>query len=323
MVFFKKVNPAFACLLGYSEEELTSKPFMHFVHPEDVNATVISHKDAMSDKLNYVFENRYRTKLGGWKWISWSSSEVLNENGLIYAYGKDVTQEKELKETLDKVYRLSRIGAWELEMATSKLIWSPVTREIHETTEDYEPKLEDGILFYKEGESREKISRVVEQAIKNGISYSEELQIVTAKGNEKWIRAMGEPEMIDGKCVRLYGSFQDIDERKKAQLSFVTTLEERNTILESIGDAFFALDKDWIITYWNNAASRIFRLSAAEMVGQNLLTYFGDALSPNITDYYYTMMNDRKPVHYERFFSPLKDGLKSALIHPIQAYPCI
>lgn len=313
--YFTKVNPAFTELLGFSAAELTGHPYIHFIHPDDRNKTSVAHKDAFSNTLNYVLENRYRTKSGDWKWISWNTSEVLDENGLLYAYGKDITGKKRLEETLDKVYRLSRIGAWNFDLTTSKLSWSPVTREIHETAEDYEPSLTTGILFYKEGESREKITEVVEQAITKGISYSVELQIVTAKGNEKWVRAMGEPEMIDGKCVRLYGSFQDIDERKKAQLSFIRTLEERNTILESIGDAFFALDKDWIITYWNKEASSIFQLSAEEMVGQNLLTYFGDALSPNITDYYHTVVIDKKPVQYERFFQPVKRWFE------VSAYP--
>ncbi len=313
--FFRKVNPAFTRLLGYSEEELTGKPFMHFVHPDDVSATVISHKDAMNDELNYVFENRYRTKSGEWKWISWSSSEVLDENGLIYAYGKDVTLEKELKDSLEKVYRLSKIGAWNLDLATGKITWSAVTRAIHETTEEYEPTLEEGILFYKEGESRAKISKAVELAIKDGRPYSEELQIITAKGNEKWVRAMGEAEMIDGKCVRLYGSFQDIDELKGAQLSFINTLEERNTILESIGDAFFAMDKNWIITYWNQEASKVLGVSAAEMIGKNLLEYFGNNLSPNINEYYQTVVNEKKPIRYERYLAFVQRWFE------ISAYP--
>lgn len=313
--YFKKVNPAFTHLLGFSEAELTANPYMHFVHPDDVSQTIVSHKDAFSDNLTYVFENRYRTRSGEWKWISWSSSEVLDENGLLYGYGKDITAKKELEETLEKVYRLARIGVWSLDLATHTITWSLITREIHETTADYEPELESAILFYKEGESRDTIRRVLAQSMKDGSSFSEELQIITATGNEKWVRATGEAELKDGRCIRLYGSFQDIDERKRAQLSFVNSLEERNTILESIGDAFFALDKDWIITYWNKEASKIFQLSASEMIGKSLLAYFGDALSPKIFDYYHTVVNEKKPVHYERFFEPVQRWFE------VSAYP--
>lgn len=313
--YFKKVNPAFTHLLGFSEAELTGNPYMDFVHPDDRDKTVESHKDAFSDNLTYLFENRYRTKSGDWKWISWSSSEVLDENGLLYGYGKDVTGKKQLEETLDKVYRLSRIGVWSLDLVANKLTWSSITREIHETAADFEPTLASAILFYKEGESREKIRSLVEKSMQDGSAFSEELQIITAKGNEKWVRAIGEAELKDGRCVRLYGGFQDIDERKKAQLSFVNTLEERNNILESIGDAFFALDKNWIITYWNKEAAKIFHVSPAEMVGKNLLDYFGKALSPNIFDYYQQVVNEKKSIHYERFFRPVQRWFE------VSAYP--
>lgn len=313
--FFKKVNPAFTYLLGFSETELTSNPYMYFVHPDDRNKTILSHKDAFSDNLTYVFENRYRTKSGDWKWISWSSSEVLDENGLLYGYGKDITGKKQLEDALDKVYRLSRIGGWSFDLVTNRMTLSTITNEILETTADFEPSPESAILFYKEGESRKKILALMQQSMKDGYAFSEELQVITAKGNEKWVRVIGEAELKDGQCVRLYGSFQDIDERKRAQISLVQTLEERNTILESIGDAFFALDKDWIITYWNKEAAEIFQISAAEMIGKNLITYFGDALSPHIFDHYQTVVNERKPVHYERFFEPVKRWFE------VSAYP--
>jgi PAS domain S-box-containing protein len=92
--YFKKVNPAFTHLLGFTEEELTTNPYLYFVHPDDANGTIISHKDAFNDVFTYIFENRYRTKSGEWKWISWSSSEVLDENGLLYGYGRDITEKK-------------------------------------------------------------------------------------------------------------------------------------------------------------------------------------------------------------------------------------
>jgi PAS domain S-box-containing protein len=301
--FFKKVNPAFTHLLGFSETELTTNPYLHFVHPDDANATVVSHKDAFNDSFTYTFENRYRTKAGEWKWISWSSSEVLDENGLLYGYGRDITEKKQLEENLDKVHHLARIGGWNLDLVNNKMTLSRITNEILETTPDFEPTIEESILFYKEGESRKKILALLQKSMKDGSSFSEELQVITAKGNEKWIRVIGEAELKEGRCVRLYGGFQDIDELKRAQLSFVNTLKERNTILESIGDAFFAIDKNWVISYWNKEASKVLGVSAAEIVGKNLLEYFGDNLSPNINEYYQTVVCEKKPIHYERYLS--------------------
>lgn len=304
--YLKKINPAFTNLLGYSEAEITLRSYMELVHPDDIESTKTSLAKAFTEEGSNSFENRYRTRSGEWKWISWSSSEVLDENGLTFWYGKDITEKKELEKTLDKIYRLSRIGVWNLDLLSNKLSWSALTREIHETDPDYEPTLESAIDFYKEGTSRDTIRRVVEQSMRDGSTFSEELQIITAKGNVKWVRAMGESELKDGRCVRLYGGFQDIDERKKAQLAFISTLEERNTILESIGDAFFALDKNWTITYWNKEAAKLFHLSAADVLGKDLKKHFGQYLVPNVDDYYNEVIVQHRPVHYERFSDPLQ-----------------
>ncbi|MFN2127413.1 MAG: PAS domain S-box protein, partial [Anaerolineales bacterium] len=103
--------------------------------------------------------------------------------------------------------------------------WSDVTKEIHEVDLDYKPNIETGINFYKAGVDRDTISHAVRDAIENGVSWDEELVIVTAKGNEKWVRAMGRAEFKDGVCVRLNGSFQDITQRKQAEQEFERMLE--------------------------------------------------------------------------------------------------
>ncbi len=304
--YLKKINPAFTDLLGYTEAEITQRPYLELVHPDDVKNTKAWLSKVFTEEGSNSFENKYRTHDGEWKWISWSSSEVLDENGFTFWYGKDITEKKELEKTLDKIYRLSKIGVWNLDLVSNKLTWSDLTREIHETGPDYEPALESAIDFYKEGVSRDTIVRAIERSMKDGSAFSEELQIITARGNEKWVRAIGEAELKDGRCVRLYGGLQDIDERKKAQLAFISTLEERNTILESIGDAFFALDKNWIITYWNKEAAKLLRMSPADVIGKNLKEHFGHLLTPNVDEYYNTVIFQNRPVHYERFSDPFQ-----------------
>lgn len=92
--YFKWVNAAFPRTLGYSEEELLSKPFEEFVHPEDRNST-----SGELDKLSHTghatidFENRYRCYDGTYKWISWRSIPVPEEQ-LVYATARDVTEKK-------------------------------------------------------------------------------------------------------------------------------------------------------------------------------------------------------------------------------------
>src|SRR5690606_14213206 len=51
--------------------------------------------------------------------------------------------------------------------------------------------------------------------------------------------------------------FKKINERKKIDEELKKAYEEKTQILESIGDAFFAVDKDWVVTYWNKEAENV------------------------------------------------------------------
>jgi PAS domain S-box-containing protein len=91
--YFKRVNPAFERTLGYSSEELVSRPFIEFVHPDDRGLTSeadarLSHGDAVTE-----FENRYICADGSVRWLQWSSRPVPDER-VQYGVAKDVTDRK-------------------------------------------------------------------------------------------------------------------------------------------------------------------------------------------------------------------------------------
>ncbi|WP_373496003.1 PAS domain-containing protein [Aquiflexum sp.] len=130
---------------------------------------------------------------------------------------RDVSDTKELQNLLDNATGVARLGGWEADLVTGKLFISKITREIHELDEDYEPDLESAIYFYKEGKSRDTIRQKVKEAIEHGTPFDVELKIVTAKGKERWVRAIGNADFEEGRCVRLFGSFQDIHRRKSAE----------------------------------------------------------------------------------------------------------
>lgn len=95
--YFKQINPAFERVLGYTTAEMLARPFLDFVHPDDLAAT----RDAINQlRDNYEitnFENRYRCKSGEYKWIAWSSRPL---DGMIYAVARDVTDRKLAEEML-------------------------------------------------------------------------------------------------------------------------------------------------------------------------------------------------------------------------------
>ncbi len=88
---FQNVNPAFTRILGWSSDEAIGRTVFDFVLPEDEASTGGALDQAIHDTLP-VFENRYRHKDGGYRWISWVAAP---DGELIYASGRHITAEKE------------------------------------------------------------------------------------------------------------------------------------------------------------------------------------------------------------------------------------
>jgi PAS domain S-box-containing protein len=90
---FRRLNPAFEEVLGYTLEELCSVPFVDLVHPDDRASTVVETLKLREGHTTRYFENRYLRKDGTIRWIAWTASPATDE-GLIYAAGRDITRTK-------------------------------------------------------------------------------------------------------------------------------------------------------------------------------------------------------------------------------------
>jgi len=312
--YFKKINPAMSDLLEYSKEELLTRPIIKFIHPDD-QVRIMTELDSKNkgDKTFY-FETRCITRSGQTKWLAWTSTPA-SRDGLIFTVAKNITDKKELEGLLDKVTRMAGIGGWVVDLVKSSVYWSAVTREIHEVDPGYEPDLRKGLNFYKEESDRELITRKITLAIEKGVPFDIELQIVTAKSNVKWVRLIGEPEFENKKCVRIRGSFQDINVRKTAELAAEEALFEKNLILESIGDAFFAVDKNWTVNYWNNKAEKVLQKTRQQIIGFNLWDIFAESTGSKSYLKYHQAVKTNKALHFEDYYPPLKKW------YDISAYP--
>ncbi len=95
--YLKRVNPAWMKVLGYSEAELLSRPYMDFVHPEDAEATRAEAAKVAAGHPVIYFENRYLHRDGSTRWLLWAATPFMEEQ-VIYAAARDITEHKAAEE---------------------------------------------------------------------------------------------------------------------------------------------------------------------------------------------------------------------------------
>ncbi len=209
-------------LLGYNPEAQNTLSWRQVVHPEDSEKVVENDKRHLhSTKPLVVFEMnvRYIDSHGTVLWMK-RRGKAIEKNGEIIGMSgtfTNITKEKDREEILMKTTRFARVGAWQYYPESEDLHWDAVTHEIHEVAHDFVPSVSTGVNFYKEGESRDTILAALEKALTIGEPFDVELQLITAKGNELWVRAIGKLEKKPGKPTVLFGIFYDIDRMVKAE----------------------------------------------------------------------------------------------------------
>ena len=97
--YFTKINSSFRSILGYTEEEFLEKPFIFFVHDEDIEKTKQALAQGVKGKQNIHIENRYKCKDDSYKWVEWKVLSIVQENKFI-AVGRDITERKQAEEAL-------------------------------------------------------------------------------------------------------------------------------------------------------------------------------------------------------------------------------
>jgi PAS domain S-box-containing protein len=102
--YFKRVNPVWERVLGYTTDELLARPYLDFVHPDDRNPTT-TEADRLGVGGNVLkFENRYIAKDGTYRWLQWNAVSLPGDQ-MIYAAARDITERKQAKETIARYSR--------------------------------------------------------------------------------------------------------------------------------------------------------------------------------------------------------------------------
>lgn len=213
------------------------------------------HRECLQGHINKADKIPFKREDGTIQWLSWDVRPwylEANKIGGLLMYTADQTEavlrekdKKKLEEVLDKACSIAKIGAWEIDMITNTVFWDSQAKQIHEVSYHYSPTIQDITSFLKQGENQRKLEETLAMPIS---SWDEEVEIITGKGNQKWVRFIGQSEIENNICTRLYGIYQDITETKKDQEQLRLSMEQFTGAFEysAIGMAIVSLEGKWL-----------------------------------------------------------------------------
>jgi PAS domain S-box-containing protein len=309
---FRYVSKGSIQLLGLSPEECMADSgltWSRLARGGDLEEVRKSLEESASALSFWNCEWRVLSPEGRISWREGRGAPSRKADGSVVwdALVMDVTDRKNLENLLDQSAKMAKIGSWELDLTSEplQLNWSSTTRSILGFSNLSGVDLEK-VYQACVGESRETVKRSVGDLIRCGAGFDVEIELVTGTGEARWVRCIGQAVHVKGKTLSAFGSVQDIHDRKLSELKLKRLLLERNTILESIGDGFFAVDSDFVVTYWNKQAEKLLRVPREAILGKNLWDSFKAQESGIFRKNFQSALETEKAVHFEDYLEEFK-----------------
>ena len=299
---FKRVNPTFTKVLGYSEAELIGTPYMEIVHPDDVQSVMREVEKLTKGEQTIDFDSRLRTKSGEWKTLSWQSNP--QPDGTIYSAARDVTEPRqraeekrkaeealrEIDARLQRTIAGSGIGCWD---------WNPQTNEVIYSGNwagmlDYDPvelppRFETWEKLVHPEDKPRVLAAIQDHLHGRSSTYEAEHRLRTKGGEWRWILTRGNIVSRDtaGQPLHLSGIHIDIHDRKQAEESLhqlnanlehivaertsALAASERkfHDLFEFAPDGIVLTDGDGVITLINQQAEKLFGYQRGELLGKS------------------------------------------------------
>jgi phosphoserine phosphatase RsbU/P len=276
------INPAFVNMLGFTQDEIRTKSFLEFTHPDDITLESPLVEKLISGEINrYEIEKRYISKDGQVIWIRLIGSLIHGTDGipLGIALVEDITERRQVEDHLrNQAEILSVITDAIIVVDTSFRIisWNARAEELYGWKEEQVLGKEAKDILRSEliGTDRTELYRRL------GCGESVSTESVQRTKDDKQIFVKGYTVPLRdalGNITSYVAINHDITERKRAegQMAF------HALVLETLHDAVIATDAGFFITAWNNAAEQMYGWTEKEVVGKNSRDVMHSTLSNN------------------------------------------
>jgi PAS domain S-box-containing protein len=314
LTFFRKINPSFYRLLGFTEKELLQQPKTDYIHPDDILTTLSTLNELQNGHLHSSLENRFRTKTGSYRWLSWEI-QYIEEEGLFFAAGRDITEKKKAELELvqfKNVIESSRDGIGLLTKNGRLLFLNQAFRDFLGHTPESLQYIGGPLLAYND---KKFAAKIFSNSAAGGY-WNGDIQMIDKKGHLVDFFMRTGPILNDkGEVISVYGIHTNISERKELERNLLEYNNRIKTILESITDGFYSVDKNWMVTYWNKEAELLLGIHRELILGKNIWDAFMEAVPLKFYSEFHRAVRLNKAVHFEEYYPPLNKWFE------VSAYP--
>ena len=274
--YFKELNPMWEKTLGFTVEELKTKPFIEFVHPEDQEATIAEATKIMTTGEDVVsFENRYLCKDGSYKWLLWSSTVSMEEQ-LYYAVARDITERKQAEAYYRDLYENAPDMMAVVDLVSSNIL------ECNQTLADVigrskEEIVGNSFLELYASESIDTAQQTSQSFVETGEVIRQERTLRRADGSTIDVLLQATP-MRDatGKIVASRSTWRDVTKQKEAERALASQEALYRTLIEAAPQIIWVADADGQVALLNKAWHEFSGRTDAESLG----TRWAEALHP-------------------------------------------
>lgn len=174
---------------------------------------------------------------------------------------------------LEGIGAMNQVGGWIFEIDSQTITWTDATYDIFGVERGTVRDIRISLEMFTE-QDRPAIQAAAEACIAHGTPFQFELQVARADGRPIWVRYMGRGVHEDGQCRFIYGTFQDIDERKRAELDLAESEARYRSIFDTINDVYFRSDNHGTVVEITPSIFTHSGYPRDEIVGRPVSTFY-------------------------------------------------
>ena len=321
---FVQVSAASKAVWGYEPMELKGRPYLDFVPEADRTRTVEAAAQVMNGQPSTCFQNYFRCKDGSLKRITWSAKWNAGQE-VVYCIARDGSEQEAaekraatFEQRLYRAYKLAAIGWWELQVDTNQITISDELYTIYGLTRANAPRFthEQYLALVHPDDLAQVLHHTA--LVWDSHYHQYDHRLIKATGEEIHVMHYVQTERDhEGRVVKIHGTTKDITARKQPELALRASQQKLQDIIESLGDGFLALDREWTITYWNRNAERVTGRRRADVVGKSFWELYPKAKALRFYTEFNRAVAENRPVYFEEY-SPSHQAWMEVSAHPAQ-----